>query len=373
MRAGIWVAVAAALVFMAWEENMAVAQVQGKYVVVTVKNPEYQANEIFLAHEDFYSPRMAELRNKYGIDQAVAGKTDEWDRILALRHWIKSKIRIDNEHPMGTRGDAFGILDGALAGGGFHCAHFSIVEHAVMNSYGYVTRRMGTGPGLKERGGHHGVNEVWVNKFSKWVLVDAKYDLHFEKDGVPLSALEIRDEIWKDDAKSVVRCFGPERKPTTDDYPTESFGPTADTYRWLSWETTTNHFTAFPAPMTSTLVMYDDQIFRDNVWYRDGKPHWAYNTPFLFKCPNRGWIYWTPNVISSRVRLQGEGATVALTSFTPNFRSYQMKTGDGAWTDCGEQVQLPLAQKSNPFTFRTVNLFGVTGPEHRVQIDWQKG
>ena len=82
------------------------------------------------------------------------------------------------------REDAFAILDAAFKGGKFHCTHFSIVQHAVLNSFGYVTRRLGCGPGLKDDGGHHGVNEVWVNKFSKWVLIDAKYDAHFEKNGV---------------------------------------------------------------------------------------------------------------------------------------------------------------------------------------------
>ena len=360
---------AAILVLTGWEGNMAFGQAQGKFVVVPVKNPEYRANQIFLAYEDFYSPRMAELRSKYGIDAAVAGKTDEWERILALEHWIKEKVAGGHATPPGR--DAFAILDAAQTGSRFDCGPVSTVEHAVMNSHGYVTRRLGAGPGLKTNGGHHGVTEVWVNKFGKWVVMDAEYELHFEKDGVPLSALEIRDEIWKDGGKSVVRCFGPERRPTADEY-REIYGPTTETYRWVSWEASTNHFTAYPAPTTSTMVMFEDNFFRNNVWYRDGKPHWAYNTPYLIKCPNRSWIEWTPNVISAKVQVNDQKAVVTLTSFTPNFRSFQMKTDDGTWADCGEQVALPLARQTNAFTFRTVNLFGVTGPEHRVQIDWQK-
>jgi len=361
-----------AFVSLAGLEPWAVSGEVGRYVVLPVKNPEYHPNELFRAFDDFHNPRIRKLRTRYGLDEVVAAETDEWKRILLLRHWLWSNIRIDNHHPTQTQLETFAILDAALKGGRFHCTHFSIVQQAVLNSYGYVTRRLGCGPGLKDNGGHHGVNEVWVNKFRKWVLVDAKYDLHFEKDGLPLSALQIRDEIWKDGGKSVVRCFGLKGMPSTNQYP-EKFGPNTTTYRWCSWEVNTNRFTAFPAAFGSVLVMYEDDIFRKNTWYRDGKPHWAYNTPYLITTTRRDWIEWTPNVVSSNVELKGDGATVFLTSFTPNFRSYQVKCGEGPWLDCEDRVELPLSKALNRFTFRVVNLFGVAGPKHGVEIDWKSG
>lgn len=341
------------------------------FVLQPVQNPSYHGNELFRAYENYTSPRIRQLRERYGLDEIVAHEEEEWRRILLLRHWIKSKIKIEDDNPTQTRGDAFAILDAALEGGGFHCAHFSIVQDAVLNSFGYVTRRLGCGPGLIDKGGHHGINEVWVNPLCKWVLVDAKYDLHFEKDGIPLSALEIRDEIWKDGGKSVVRRFGLDGKSETDLYP-EDFGPTAETYRWCSWENTTNRFTSFPSTGNSVLFMLDDSNFRSNTWYRDGKPHWAYNTPYLITTTRRDWIEWTPNVISSKVELKGDAVEVFLSSFTPNFKSYQMRCRDGDWADCEEWLRLPLEKTLNEFSFRTVNLFGVAGPVHRINVAWQK-
>ena len=344
----------------------------GRFVVIPVENPPYCGNEIFRAFENYYSPRIRELRSRYGLDAVVTGETDEWKRILLLRHWIKTNIAIDNNNPTQTRGDTFAILDAALKGGKFHCTHFSIVQHAVLNSFGYVTRRLGCGPGLKDDGGHHGVNEVWVNKLSKWVLIDAKYDAHFEKNGVPLSALEIRDEVWRDGAQSVTCVVGPERKPTQPDSETGKSETRPDTYRWCSWETNTNRFTTFPARPTSTLVMLDDEIFRNNTWYQDGKRHWAYGTPYLIATTQRDWIEWTPNVITSKVTIQNGKTRVFLSSCTPNFRSFQTRGDDGAWRDCSEEVELPLDSHARKrFTFRTINLFGVAGPEHHVEIDYQ--
>ena len=350
-------------------KNEVFADEDDRFVVLPVENPRYRGNELFRAFENYYSPRVRELRNRYGLDAVVAGETDEWKRILLLRHWIKSSIAIDNENPTKTRGDTFAILDAALSGGKFHCTHFSIVQHAVLNSFGYVTRRLGCGPGLKEDGGHHGVNEVWVNKFNRWVLIDAKYDVHFEKNQMPLSALDIRNEIWRDGAQSVVRVVGPDRRPMTPDPETGKWETRPDTYRWCSWETSTNRFTTFPATSTSTLIMLQDETFKKNTWYRDGKPHWAYDTPYMILTTRRDWIEWTPNVINSKVAVKAGKARVFLSSCTPNFRSFQIKAGDDTWRDCGEEVELPLAKKGrNRFTFRTINLFGVTGPEHRVEI-----
>ena len=341
----------------------------GRFVVVPVENPRYCGSELFRAFENYYSPRINRLRSRYNLDAVVAGEEDEWKRILLLRHWIKSNIAIDNDNPTQTRGDTFAILDAALAGGKFHCTHFSIVQHAVLNSFGYVTRRLGCGPGLKDDGGHHGVNEVWVNKFCKWVLIDAKYDAHFEKAGVPLSALEIRDVVWKDGAKAVVRVVGPERKPMKPDPETGKWETRPDTYRWCSWETNTNRLTTFPARPTSTLVVLDDEIFRSHTWYRDGKPHWAYDTPYFIKTTRRDWIEWTPNVITSKVTISNGRAKVFLISCTPNFRSFQIMDEAGTWRDCSEQVTLSLDGRDRScFKFRTINLFGVTGPEHRVEI-----
>ena len=345
------------------------AKERGRFILVPVENPEYCGNELFRAFENYYSPRIRELRSRYRLDNVVAGESDEWRRILLLRHWIKSNIAIDNENPTKTRGDTFAILDAALKGGKFHCTHFSIVQHAVLNSFGYVTRRLGCGPGLKNDGGHHGVNEVWVNKFSKWVLIDAKYDAHFEKNNVPLSALEIRDELWRDGAKSVICVVGLNRRPLRPDPKTGKSETRPDTYRWCSWETNTNRFTTFPARPTSTLIMFEDDIFRNNTWYRDGKPHWAYNTPYLIATTRRDWIEWTPNVITSKVTIEGRKARVFLSSCTPNFKSFQRMDKDGAWRDCDEQIELLLEKQGrNRFSFRTINLFGVTGPEHLIEI-----
>jgi len=68
-----------------------------RFTVLPVENPRFCNSELFRALEDYHSPRVRQLRERYGLDAVVAGETDEWKRILLLRHWIKSKIEIEND------------------------------------------------------------------------------------------------------------------------------------------------------------------------------------------------------------------------------------------------------------------------------------
>ncbi len=333
------------------------------YTVVDTPNPVLRINEVFPASENLRDPRCEQLRKRYRLDAVVRGETDEFRRLLLLRHWIKQQIRIEDDHPTPCRDDAFSILDAARKGGGFHCAHFSLVQQGVYTSFGWVVRRLGAGPGLNEPGkwGHHGINEVWVNSLCKWVLIDAKYDFHFEKEGLPLSALEVRDEVLADGGQSVRLAVGPERrlqrKPP----------PNAGTYRWISWETTP-YFTSFPNSGSSALIVYEDDYFRANTWYRDGAPHWAYAADFFLPVRHRSWIEWTPNVVASRVEVMGARAEIALRSCTPSFATYELRREHGEWRPCQDRLSLPLSKSGLAVTFRSVNLAGVAGPDHRVEV-----
>lgn len=332
--------------------------------VVAQDNPRLSINEMAFASEDLRSPRFAELRARFAIDDAVRGVDGEFARILALRHWIAGRIRIEDDNPTGIpRQDAWDILVAAEAGGGFHCAHFRLVQQAVLSAYGHVTRCLGAGDGRRERGRHHGVNEVWVNELCKWVLIDAKYDLHYEKAGVPLSALEMRAEILADGGAAVERAYGPARSRREAPYP-----DTLETYRWLSWELNGNAFSNLSNQVSSALVCHQDDFTRANTWYRDGSPHWAYDAGF-FIAAKRTWIEWTPNVVSSDVHLAGDRAHIRLSSSTPNFRTYTMRQAAGTWEACADRIDLAIPAAGLRLEFQAENLAGVRGPVHRIVIE----
>ena len=342
------------------------------YYIENVDNPEFTENKVFLSFEDLRSPKFETLKAKYQLDTVFHGEENEFKRILLLRHWIKTVISIEDhsEHYSGE-GYAEGILDAALKGEGFHCGHFMKVQNGIMNAYGYVTRTLGAGPGVQGGpDGHHGINEIWLNEYNKWFLSDAKYDHHFEKDGIPLSALEIRDEYIKNKAADIVKVKGPKRKITGIDPETgTSKERSAQTYTWIEWHTYNNMFTVWP-DFETMLNMYDDEYFRTHTWIWEGKPHWAYNTEFIKLIEDRDAIEWTPNTISSNVQINEKTAQIELTTDTPNLKEYQMKELPlGEWQAVADTLKLKLKKNKYELIFRTVNLANVTGPEHKIILN----
>ena len=347
-----------------------------EYYTVEVDNPVYKPNTVFESFEDLSTSKTDHLISKYQIDTIFHDETDEFKRILLLRHWIKSVIPIeDYAAPYPGEGNVERILDYALEGQGYDCGYFMRVQNAIMSAYGYVTRTLGSGPGVKGvRDGHHGINEIWINKYNKWFLSDAKYDTHFEKEGVPLSALEVRNEFIKNEAADIKSVKGPDRLPF--DYDDE-IGMThtefAELYTWVSWDAYNDRFTSWP-DYTELLLMYEDDYYRNNTWYRNSRPHWAYASPRHLKLvQNRDELYFTPNTIKSEVEIDGNIVRVGLISDTPNFKEYQMKKSpEDEWVKVDPEFELELKSRKYDLVFRAVNLAGVSGPEHKIVISSRK-
>src|SRR5262245_52676356 len=120
---------------------------QKEFHEVKVANPKFIPNTAFVGNEDLTSPKFQALKEKYRLDTIFHGETNELKRILLLRNWIRMHISINDVGPYPADGSCESILDHALKGTGYHCGHFMVVQNAIMNAYGYVTRCVGAGPG----------------------------------------------------------------------------------------------------------------------------------------------------------------------------------------------------------------------------------
>jgi hypothetical protein len=341
---------------------------------VKTANPDFYANTIFKSYEVSSFPKFNALKAKYQLDTVFHGEKDEFKRILLLRHWIHKAIPVGIP-PSGAPETAEGILDAGLSGVKFWCSYFMIVHNEVMAACGFIPRVINAGEGvlnLPGQIGHHGTNEIWSNTYQKWFFSDAMYDCHFEKNGIPLSALEIRDEYFKNKAADIKLVNGPKRN-TIDFYPDQdkrSKENFARIFTWIAWFKQNDIYSNWDNGI-SYLVMYQDEYFNNHKWIRsDGRPHWVYGTKYLVLTNSREELYWTPNTITSKVTISGNNAKVELTSITPFLRSYQMKEmPDGDWEDVSNVLDIDLKKAKNKFLFRTVNLEEVTGSEHKIIIE----
>jgi hypothetical protein len=356
---------------------MQIEAVSGPIARATVSGPRFYGPEVFAAIEDYHNPRLKRLRDEYGLEKVIAGEPKEFRRLLLLRHWVHTRWPIDNNQKEG--GDAFAILEKAKTGAGFHCSHSLTVQHAVMVSMGYVVRDLGVDRNHEDMGRsiHHGVNEVWSNDYAKWVLLDAKYDIHFERDGVPLSALELHEAVRADGGKGIVKMQGPERRPVTMELPDAPEG-TIRSYWWASYYLRPNPFTEPHWSGGSRLLVFDNDAFRNTTWYRMGGngqlvKHWAYAANAFIPTRNHHEIEWTPGVPDLRARqIAPAELEVRLRSATPNFQTYLARVNGGQWKPfSGDHTRWTLETGENRFDARTRNLAGVEGPVVSAVVEFK--
>jgi hypothetical protein len=343
-------------------------------VKATVSGPRFVAPEVFHGHEDFHHPRLRRLREEYGLDAVVKGEESDFRRMLKLRAWVHSRWPIDNTQNFS--GDAFQILEKARDGSGFHCAHSMTVQYAVMTAMGHVARNLGTDADHEKVGKsrHHGVNEVWSNEHAKWVLLDAKYDSHFERGGVPLSALEVHDAVRAGKIADVVPVRGLDRKPAPLGGP-DSIEASVENYWWVSWHVRADSFTQPHWSGGSRLVVPDNDAFRSTVWHRGGAnglvKHWAYAANAFIPVKDARQIEWTPGVPAFRLAQKTDASLdVRLQSATPNFKEYEVRLKGGDWKPSGDRFDWPLERGENRLEVRARNLFGIAGPVVRASVDF---
>jgi hypothetical protein len=88
-----------------------------QYEVEKIDNPPFKPNVEFIGFEDLSHPGFKHLIDTYQLDTVFHVEMDEFKRILLLRKWIKSVIKIDDYgDPYPGGGSAEGILDAALEG-----------------------------------------------------------------------------------------------------------------------------------------------------------------------------------------------------------------------------------------------------------------
>jgi hypothetical protein len=209
------------------------------------------------------------------------------------------------------------------------------------------------------------MNEVWSNDYAKWVLFDAKYDVHYERDGVPLSALEVHEAVRADLGKGIVKMQGPDRRAVAMkglEYPTSS----VLSYWWISYTPGLKTFTG--KTESSGIVVFDSDDFRRTRWFRGTAAglgdHWAYRADAFIRVRDREQIDWSVGVPAVELRRAAPSELdVILTSVTPNLQAYRVRTGNGPWQDlAASQWRWKLGPGENTLYVRTRNRFGVEGP-----------
>ena len=334
---------------------------------------EEQQAPLRFTHESTDRPELAELRRLYDFDEVASGAGSEFERMLLLKDWVFRNVDFRHNYRFGNLRNTLGILAMAAEGTGFHCSQFAAVYTQLAVAMGWTPRYLFM---RNTRAEEHASNEIWSNEWAKWVFIDVTWNLHIEKDGVPLSTLEIRKEWLTNGGTDLVYVFGAgeqSERYTSDDFPVQR----SDNNAWIWW------------PIDEVFISYTYQMAlvtrNDFFSHGDGSGEAIWDDIVILKDEvngsDRRWSFRNrPNVTDMRALyhdvnrvdilacdLDARTLALKLDAFgpfndTPNFQEYLVRIGDGPWRVSEPLVVLRGRERSRTVQARVRNKAGVLGP-----------
>lgn len=319
----------------------------------------------------FENPKLKELRTRHQLDAVVAPGKDEFDRQVRLMDWTHHQFKRFGRPSTHAQG-ALEILGAIHEGHTFFCAQYAQLFVSAAASLGWVDRPLALRrhQGVNRVGGstEHSVTEIWSNQHRKWVMLDPTSNLHLETNGVPLNAVEIRQEWFYRGGTNLVFVVGAERRA----------------YRKADLPIFLRHFEDF-GDLTfepDELDKYGFTAFIPNTDLMDSG--YDYGGMFIVKdalCEGTKWhVRDVPKqpavdpyfpIGQAALSLSAADGTlrVELKTLTPNFQHYEVRLNEAAWKPAEAAFVWNLSPGQNRLQARTVNKFGVGGPVSTAEVE----
>jgi transglutaminase-like putative cysteine protease len=118
-------------------------------------------------------PYLTKLRVDYKLDDVIAGKTNDFEKIQAICHWVHGRWKHDGSNQP-EKSDAISILQKAAEGKCFRCVEYSIVTSAALNAVGIPARSLDLMRKDVETcwfSAGHVVTEAYLRERNKWMMV----------------------------------------------------------------------------------------------------------------------------------------------------------------------------------------------------------
>jgi hypothetical protein len=332
-----------------------------------VRNGEL-SQSIPVRYESLAAPRLAELRSRENLDAVIAGASDEFDVMLRLKDWVAAQWLPGTPIPY-PPWDAVTVLDWIRSGvTGGHCGQYSQVLLQALAALGYRARYVELGS--IDNPYAHFVTEVWSSQFDKWVVLDADFNVHFERAGVPLSALEVHDALTRGELSDVVTVRGSVRHAASD--PDHWPLLTAELYYYLRVHLKADHLTM---PNENPFDRYNDMI----EWRSALTVPWEQSTmvsPYRKEAltnlatSDRSLLESKLHqvlVTVESVDLDGDSVALRFDNNVFEFLRYQIRELNGEWRDYDGSnfIWSPSAIEST-LEVRAANVSGVVGPSSVV-------
>jgi transglutaminase-like putative cysteine protease len=337
---------------------------------------EFNSSEIVessfaFTYQDFREPKLTILRQRERLDAVVAGAQSEWDKFLLLRAWVSQQWRDAGGELYYCPWDALVILDWkrrlndeARAA----CIHFAVVFCQCCLALGMQARLLVLARRQTVHYRGHFVAEIWSNEHGKWIVMDPHLDIHYERDGVPLSALELH-QIWmQGEADSVVQVAGPGNvdHPMGSTWALDGFRD--GLYRYWGLVLRNNHLTSLePGPVEHGAVTYRWTGF---LWWGESVPEEL--PQFPLHSSRVADFYWPLGQVAIDLQLKEEDTLVVhLTTCLPNLDCFEVQIDSGPWRKSAALFPWRLHRGQNSLRARARSAFDVCGQESCAGLIWE--
>ena len=333
------------------------------------ENPPVVRSSIPFEYEPLDHPRLKTLREKYRLDDVVAGAKTELELISKLAVW--SAARWDKGHLQEAypAWDCLDILadhkDGTPVGG--FCQQYNVVFLQACESFGLCGRAVSLGPGdrLKIRGGHE-VVEIWSNEYRKWIYVDGNAAWFFVDNysGVPLSLRELRlrqlETIGLDKTRSFTIVKLAESR-----------------YEWKGLKEWPPFAELRLIPRSNFLEQKSPLPLNQGMrgWFWTGHYVWTDDgygaSPPLYSrrvtaAANWDWTLNEAHIILEATATPGE-LRVMLDTVTPSFESFEVNLDGAGWNRSPAEFAWKLKSGDNRLEARATNIAGRPGSTSLIQ------
>ncbi len=357
----------------AWAEGITVRSAHNETIRYTSIPFEYERHD---------EPRLLELREKYKLDEVVAGADSELEKMRKLQAWVSRQWEYEPPEPPYPAWDTHEILERRQ---GF-CVQYAIVYMQCALSLGMQTRFVfGIFPNARVAGEHicgHEVCEFWSNEYGKWVMIDPnRNELFLDRaTGVPMSILELRAEL--------LRLYSPDRPLSFEPLEIDAMKPSPGLLLWKGGE---------QAPEVDPPRMHVKWgcmhwMPRNNMYAHrypepiaQGRSPWSWTgywnwddglTPRSARWSNytgrQSDLDWTLNQVRWAATAGDRPGDVLLRlgTVTPDFDTYLVCIDGGDWQSVDDRLTWTLHDGVNRIDLRIRNRAGVLGVISHIELDY---
>ncbi|KPL09988.1 MAG: hypothetical protein AMS26_22100 [Bacteroides sp. SM23_62] len=324
--------------------------------------PVVRSNYPFF-YEKFDNPDLQRLRKQYSLHEIIAPGKNDFEQILLLNEWLVNHVPFGSPPPIMPQ--ALHILHHGLNGQAFYCTYMSFALMQMYCSLGFTARKI-TSVG-------HGTLDVWSNYWRKWMQIDPSRNSYFRLQGtaVPLNSNEIRREFHRNGGVDMEMVFGKEQRAervTLERRDRDgAYQYRQEGYEWVAYKTRNNFFEIPFTWWNFDYLIVEDEYNENKTWQyrgeRDVRDRIGTRTGRI------GDVFWTLN--QAYIHLYDHGTAtlkVQLETHTPNFDRFEVSVDKGEWQASSPVLSWELHRGQNHLKARSVNKFGVTGPEHKIVL-----